>query len=193
MFGDGGRVLMAIASVLATYTSMTIVYAAMPRILYGMSRNGHLLGPVSRIFGRVHPRYRTPWTAILFTAVLYSFAAIRFGGVLELIFTAAYVWLLLYVLYSLLVVVSRFVNPDVERPFKLPLAVPIVGFIVTAYLLWAAFKDPLEDGGPTGHEFFGGRALWMIGVAAVIAILGVVLEKASGITSRLEDEVHQEV
>ncbi|MGA7272872.1 MAG: APC family permease [Acidimicrobiia bacterium] len=192
MFGDGGRVLMAIASVLATYSSMTIVYAAMPRILYGMSRNGHFFGPLSRWFGTVHPRFRTPWVAIFFTGVVYTATALAYGQVAELIFTAAYVWLLLYVVYSLLVVVSRYVNPNVARPFKLPILVPIVGFLVTLYMFWAAFKDPIEEGGPTGHAYFGGRALWMIGGAIVVAIIGIVLEKTSGVQSRLEQEVHQE-
>jgi amino acid transporter len=193
MFGSAGRVLMAIASVLATYSSMTIVYASMPRIIYGMSRNGHFFGPLSRVFATLHPRYRTPWVAIFVTAAIYTFTAIRFGSVAELIFTAAYVWILLYVVYNVLVVISRYVNPDVERPFKLPILVPIVGAGVTAYTMWAAFKDPIDDAGTTGHQFFGGRAIWMIVAALVTAAIGVALEKTSGVTSHLEEEVHQQI
>ncbi len=193
MLGSPGKVLMAIASVLATYSSMTIVYASMPRILYGISRNGHFFGPLSRWFGSVHPRFRTPWVAILVTAVAYTWSAIAFGGVVELIFTAAYTWLLLYVVYHVIVLVSRFVNPGVERPFRLPLWVPTLGLVVTLYLWYAAFADPIEEGGPIGHAFFGPRALWMIGAAAVVAIVGVALEKTSGVVSRLEEEVHQEL
>jgi amino acid transporter len=191
MFGSTGRVMMGIASVLATYSSMTIVYASMPRIIYGMSRNGHFFGPLSRYFGTLHPRFRTPWVAIFLTAAIYTFTAIRYGSVAELIFTAAYVWILLYVVYNVLVVVSRFVNPNVERSFKLPIPVPVVGAIVTGYVMWASFKDPIDDAGTTGHEFFGGRAIWMIVAALVTAAIGVALEKASGVTSHLEDEVHQ--
>jgi amino acid transporter len=185
MFGGTGRVLMAIASVLATYSSMTIVYASMPRIIYGISRNGHFFGPLSKVFGTVHPRYRTPWTATLLTAVIYVIFAIQYGGVVELILSAAYTWLLLYVIYHLLVLMSRFVNPDVARPFRLPLWVPAVGFVLTAYLLWAAFKG--------AHAVYGGRALWMIGASALVAVVGVFLEKTSGVTSRLEEEVQQKI
>jgi amino acid transporter len=163
---------------------MTIVYASMPRILYGISRNGHFLGPLSKWFGTVHSKYRTPWTPIIVTAVAYSWAAIAFGDVVDLIFTAAYVWLLLYVVYHVLVFVSSFTNPDVHRPFKLPLWVPALGVVGTIYLWWKAFEG--------AHSFFGPRALWMIGVAAVVAIVGVALEKYSGVTSHLEEEVHQE-
>jgi len=187
MFGDTGRVLMAIASVLATFASMTVVYAAMPRILYGMSRNGHFFGPLSKTFGHVHPRYRTPWVAIIFTAVVYTAVAISYGAVVEQIFTAAYVWILLYAAYHVLVIVSRYVNPDVVRPFQLPLAVPAVGFLLTIYVWWEAFKA--DD----GHSFFGGRAVWIILIAAAAALVSYALRGSSGVEDHLEEEVHQQL
>ncbi len=187
MFGDTGRVLMAIASVLATFASMTVVYAAMPRILYGMSRNGHFFGPLSKWFGSVHPRFRTPWIAIVFTAVVYTATAIAYGAVIEQIFTAAYVWILLYAIYHVLVMVSRYVNPDVDRPFKLPLAVPALGFLLTIYVWWEAFRP---DG---GHSFFGGRAIWIVFIAAAAAIISYAIRGMSGISDHLEEEVHQEI
>lgn len=193
MFGDTGRVLMAIATVLATYSSMTVVYASMPRILYGISRNGHFFGPLSRLFGSVHPRFRTPWVATLVTAVIYVFIAISYGTVVEQIFTAAYVWILLYAIYHLLVIASRYVNPDVARPFRLPLIVPVIGFVFTMYLWWAAFKDPIDESGLTGHGFFGPRGLWIIGGSLVAALISYALRGTAGVSDRLDEEVHQEV
>lgn len=193
MFGETGRVLMAIGTVLATFSSMTVVYAAMPRILYGISRNGHFFGPLSKVFGSVHPRYRTPWVATIVTAVIYVVVAISYGAVVEQIFTAAYVWILLYAIYHVLVVASRYVNPDVERPFKLPLIVPILGFLFTMYLWWAAFKDPIDESGLTGHGFFGPRGLWIIGGSLVAALVSYALRRSSGMADRLEAEVHQDV
>ena len=193
MFGGTGRVLMALAATLASFASLTVVYASMPRILYGMSRNGHFLGPLSRSFGSVHARYRTPWVATIFTAVLYTFVTIYFGierdggaGVGDLIFTAAYVWMLLYVTYHVLVIVSRYVNPDVDRPFQLPLVVPAAGFLLTVYVWYQAFTDG-------GHSFYGPRALWMIGGSLVVAVLSYVMHGSSGQADHLEEEVHQTV
>ncbi|MGH8912058.1 MAG: APC family permease, partial [Acidimicrobiia bacterium] len=193
MFGDTGRVLMAIGTVLATFSSMTVVYASMPRILYGISRNGHFFGPLSKLFGSVHPRFRTPWTATIVTAVLYVTVAISYGAVVEQIFTAAYVWILLYAIYHVLVVASRYVNPDVERPFKLPLIVPILGFALTIYLWWAAFKDPIDESGLTGHGFFGPRGLWVIGGSLVAAVISYALRGSSGVADHLEAEVQQDI
>ena len=193
MFGDFGRVLMAIGTILATYSSMTVIYASMPRILYGISRNGHFFGPLSKLFGSVHPRFRTPWVATFVTAVLYVWVAITYGGVVEQIFTAAYVWILLYAIYHVLVVASRYVNPGVDRPFKLPLIVPIIGFLFTIYLWWAAFKDPLDESGLTGHGFFGPRGLWIIGGSLVAAVISYALRGTSGVADRLDEEVSQSV
>ncbi len=190
MFGSTGRVLMALAATLAAFASMTVVYASMPRILFGISRNGHFLGPLSKPFGHVHPKYRTPWVSILFTAVLYVVVTIYFGivkdggaGVGDLIFTAAYVWMLLYVSYHALVIMSRFVTKDVERPFKLPLWVPAIGFVGTLYVWWAAFEG--------AHSFFGPRALWMIGGSVAVAVLSYVMKGTSGVADHLEEEIHQ--
>jgi len=186
MFGGTGRVLMALASVLATFASMTIVYAAMPRILYGIARNGHFFGPLSKIFGHVHPKYRTPWVATIVTAIAYTLVAVQYGGVVEQIFTAAYVWILLYAVYHVLVIASRYTNPDVDRPFKLPLAVPAAGLVFTVYIWWNAFAS---DG---GHAFFGKRAIWMVVGSAVAAVICYAMRGSSGMTDRLVDEVHQE-
>lgn len=185
MFGSLGRILMAFGSVLATYSSMTIVYAAMPRILYGMSRNGHFLGPLSRPMGSIHPRFRTPWVATLVTAIFYGYTAIKFGGVVDQIYTAAYLWILIYAIYHVLVVVSRYANPGVERPFKLPVLVPVVGFGLTLWVWWKAFEG--------AHGLFGGRALWIVAGSVVAALLGILLQRTSGIESKLEEEVRQEV
>lgn len=193
MFGSSGRILMAIGTVLATFSSMTVIYASMPRILYGISRNGHFFGPLSKLFGSVHPRFRTPWVATFVTAVLYVVVAISYGAVVEQIFTAAYVWILLYAIYHVLVVASRYVNPGVDRPFKLPLIVPILGFVFTLYLWWAAFKDPIDESGLTGHGFFGPRGLWIIGGSLVAAIVSYAMRGMSGVADRLDEEVSQTV
>lgn len=185
MFGDLGRTLMALATFLATLASMAIVYAAMPRVLYGVSRNGHFFGPLSRVFKTLHPRYRTPWTAILVTGLLYTWAAIAFGDVLNLVYSAAYAWLIIYVLYHVMVITSRFANPDVERPFQLQLWVPVVGIVLTVLAIYYAFQG--------AHGLFGTRSIWVFASSLVAAIISYALRGTSGVTSHLQEEVSQEL
>ena len=181
-WGEGGRYLMAAASVLATFASMTIVYAGMPRILYGISRNGHFFGPLSRIFSKLHPRYRTPWTAIIVTAVVYVIVGATAGTVVELIFAGAYLWLILYVVYHLLVIISRIADPQADRPFKLPMIVPIIGAVATIYGISIAFQG--------AHGVFLPYVLWTLGGSLVAAVISYALRGASGMESRLERELH---
>jgi amino acid transporter len=164
MFGGWGRGLMAVATFTATYTSMTIVLAGMPRILYGVAREGQLFGPaLSRFFAYLHPRFRTPWMAIIVTAIVYAAVAIAFNDVVDLIFTAAYAWVIIYIMWHVLVIVSRYTDPTVDRPFRLPLWVPFLGAIGTVIALYYAFAG--------AHGLYGVRSLWVFGGAAVAALI----------------------
>jgi len=184
MFGGGGKWFMALATFLATFASMTVVYAAMPRVIYGVARNGHFFGPLSKVIGSVHPRFRTPWVAILVTAVLYTAAAIAFQNVIELIFSAAYAWLVLYVIYHVMVITSRFWNPDVDRPFKLPLVVPVLGVVGTIVAIYYAFAG--------AHGIFGVRAIWIFVGSLVAAVIPYALRGTSGMAEHLAEEIEQQ-
>jgi amino acid transporter len=169
MFGGWGRGLMALTTAAATYTSMVIVLAAMPRILYGIARDGYFFGPLSRAFAYLHPRFRTPWVAIVFTAAVYCIVAISFNDVVTLIFAGSYAWVIIYILWHLLVVVSRFTNPDVERPFRLPLIVPIIGAVGTAVALYYAFQG--------AHVTYGLPSLYIFGGALLAALASYALAR----------------
>jgi APA family basic amino acid/polyamine antiporter len=107
----------------------TILVIATNAGLIGVSRLAYSLGQhrqVPAILGRVHPKRLTPYVAIIvfgvvacliilpgstfFLADLYAFGAM-------ISFTAAHVS----------VVVLRFKEPDLRRPFRTPLSIPIRG------------------------------------------------------------------
>jgi amino acid transporter len=156
MFGGWGRGLMALGTATATYTSMVIVLAAMPRILYGIARDGYLFGSLSRAFAYLHPRFHTPWVAVLVTAVLYCVIAIFFND-----------GVIIYICWHLLVIISRFTDPDVARPFRLPLAVPILGAAGTVFALYYAFQGQ--------HGTYGLMSLYVFGGALVAALVSYAL------------------
>lgn len=167
MFGGWGRGMMALGTATATYTSMVIVLAAMPRILYGIARDGYLFGPLSRAFAYLHPRFHTPWVAVLVTAVLYCVVAIFFNDVVALIYAGSYAWVIIYICWHLLVIISRFTDPDVARPFRLPLAVPILGAAGTVFALYYAFQGQ--------HGTYGLMSLYVFGGALVAALVSYAL------------------
>jgi amino acid transporter len=169
MFGGTGRGLMALASVMATLGSMTVAFAAIPRVIFGVAREGDFFGPLSKPFATLHPRYGTPVLATLLFAAMATAAALFSSDVVDWIFAGAYVWLLIYAAYHLLLLANRILRPDGERKLlgTAGWGVGVVGFIVTIVALYYAFLG--------AHEYFAKKAAWVIGFALLAAIVAFLL------------------
>lgn len=170
MFGGFGRGLMALASVMATLGSMTVAFAAIPRILFAIAREGLFFGPLSKPFGTLHPRFHTPVLATVAFAAVATTAALFSANVLDWIFAGAYVWLLIYAAYHVLLIANRLVGGGSDSPLLLGRAgigVGIAGFVLTIVGLYYAFLG--------AHSIFLPKALWVLGVAVVASVLAVVM------------------
>lgn len=165
MFGELGFNLMAIASVAATLGSLTILYAALPRILFSIARDGYFFGSFSTIIRKVHPKTGTPIIATLLIFVISLIPALYNSEVVDWIYSAAYVWILLYIAFHILALVNRKLNPNSAKVFqgKWLVVISSMGIIGTALGLFYAFRG--------GHIFYGGRALIVIGVVLIIAFI----------------------
>jgi APA family basic amino acid/polyamine antiporter len=86
------------------------------RIFYTMSKDG-LLPP---FIGKVHPRFKTPWVTSIVTGIAVAmpagFLTVREAGSLVSIGT-----LLAFVIVAFAVMVLRWREPNLHRPFKTPL------------------------------------------------------------------------
>src|SRR5688572_7650160 len=104
-----------------------VMLMGQPRIFYAMSRDG-LLPPV---FGKVHPRFRTPHITTIVTgsvaAVVAGIFPIALLGELVSIGT-----LLAFVIVCIGIIVLRRTRPDIPRPFRTPLVplVPALGVLI---------------------------------------------------------------
>jgi APA family basic amino acid/polyamine antiporter len=124
------------------------------RLVYGLGREG-VLPP---FLSRVHPRRRTPVTAILFTTAL-AFGLITFvGAVPDLGGTTALLLLMVFAVVNVAVLVLRR-RPIDEHHFRTPTILPIIGAIACAYL-----ATP-----------FAGRPVVQYKIAGVLLAIGVVL------------------
>jgi APA family basic amino acid/polyamine antiporter len=103
-----------------------------------MSRDG-LLPP---IFGKVHPKFQTPWLATIITG---AFAAIFAGlfpiGILGHLVSIGTLFAFMIVCAGILVL--RYKRPELVRPFRTPLVpfVPLGGLAVCGYLMYSLPKD----------------------------------------------------
>ncbi|GBD38963.1 putative amino acid permease YhdG [bacterium HR37] len=98
------------------------------RIFYSMARDGLM----PKKFALVHPVFRTPYITTVITGVVAAFLAGIFPiGILgELVSIGT---LLAFVIVSIGVLVLRYTNPELRRPFKTPLfpLVPVLGAAIS--------------------------------------------------------------
>jgi amino acid transporter len=132
-FTDKAVALLAIFSVTNTALANMIMGS---RLLYGMSREGWIYPSLSLI----HPERQTPWVAILATFGITLTLALT-GGVKALGQTTSTIMLILFVTanLSLLVIRVKKRRPDsAEGRFQVPLAVPLLGILLSLFLLTQA-------------------------------------------------------
>ncbi|MBA3344317.1 MAG: amino acid permease, partial [Gemmatimonadales bacterium] len=126
------RPVVKIGAIAGLSSVILVMLLGQPRIFYTMSKDG-LLPPV---FSAVHPKFRTPWLASLVTG---GFAMV-FAGLLPIGLLGELVsigTLFAFAIVCAGVLVLRYTDPDIPRPFRTPLSpfVPIAGIASTFYLM----------------------------------------------------------
>jgi APA family basic amino acid/polyamine antiporter len=142
-----------IIAILAGYTSVILVMLmGQSRIFYTMSNDGL----IPKVFGELHPKYKTPykanWILFIFVGLFAAFVPGHVAGDLTSFGT-----LFAFVLVSLGVWILRIKSPNIERPFRTPLA-PVVSILGAAICL--AMIIGLD--GQTLKVAFGWMALGLI-------------------------------
>lgn len=137
LFGDTGKLIMAVLAITATCSTINTAIATVPRMLFGMAHNHQL----PTIFMKVHSRWQTPWFSILFVALLIMIPIIFLRSaqdfILLMIISAATLWLVAYIIAHLDLIILRKKYPDFKRPFRSPwYPVPqIIGIIGMGYMI----------------------------------------------------------
>ena len=109
-----------------------VMLMGQPRIFYAMSHDG-LLPPM---FSKIHSKFRTPYISTICTGavaiLIAGFAPINLLGELVSIGT-----LLAFMIVCGGILVLRYTNPELPRPFKAPLFpfTPIMGILVCGFLM----------------------------------------------------------
>lgn len=108
--------LVSAGAIAGLSTVMLVLYYALTRIIFAMSRDGLL----PTLFTQVHPKTHTPIPVILITGVLMAILAgfIPLGKLAELVNIGT---MAAFVLVCVGVIVLRVTHADLHRPFKVPL------------------------------------------------------------------------
>ncbi len=132
------KVLTTVGTVAGLASVVLVMLMGQPRIFFAMARDG-LLPP---IFGRVHPKYRTPWLATIITGIVAAMIAGLFpiGLLGELVSIGT---LLAFVIVCAGILALRRSRPELPRPFRTPFVplVPILGILSCGYLMYSLPGD----------------------------------------------------
>jgi APA family basic amino acid/polyamine antiporter len=116
-----------ISALFGLFSTILVQLLGQTRIFFSMSRDGLL----PEIFGRVHPRFRTPYLSTILTGLVVAVAAglLPIGVLSQLVSIGS---LLAFVLVCIGVLVLRRTAPDVPRPFRAPGVpwVPVLGALI---------------------------------------------------------------
>jgi len=131
----GGRWLGFAMTLAATFTNVTVLNATVltsTRMPFVMAEDGYL----PPLLTARHPRYGTPWVAIVASSAVY--AVLAFHTLAELI--TVYMWL--RIATTVLTVLSawrlRQTSPDLARPFRIPWGRAGLFYVVAAPLVMSA-------------------------------------------------------
>ncbi|WP_068830837.1 APC family permease [Pseudomonas sp. BMS12] len=171
LFGETGRHVLVIAALTATCSTLNTSLAAIPRMLYGMAKNGQAFPQ----FQWLSRGFNTPWVAVLFVAAITGLPILFMGDdpgtVNMLLIAAAIAWLLAYIVCHLDVIALRRRYPDLPRPFRtpfypLPQLFGIGGMLVSIY-----YASPT----PEMTEAIFTSAGVVLGLVSLIAVLWIKL------------------
>ena len=130
--------LVEIGAIMGLASVVLVMLMGQPRIFFSMARDG-LLPPV---FGKVHPKFGTPYVTTIVTGTIAAIVAGIFPVALlgELVSIGT---LLAFVIVCGGVIVLRRRSPNMPRPFKTPLVplVPILGILICGGLMAALPPD----------------------------------------------------
>jgi APA family basic amino acid/polyamine antiporter len=136
VLGFNGQFVLSVIALFATTNTVLILLVAGSRILYGIAEQRAL----PSLLARVHTRRRTPWMAvfaIMIVAVIFTFV----GNIVTVANITVFTIVIIFTLVNLSLIWLRYKEPDIERPFKVPLNIgkfpvlPFLGLVTSAALV----------------------------------------------------------
>jgi len=135
VLGTNGSVTLSLIALFATASTVLITLVAGARILYGMAKSNSL----PQFLSKVHSKTNTPWIAvvgILITSIGFAFV----GDIVIVANITVFAVVITFAVINLAVIVLRYTEPKLERPFRVPINVgkfpilPLFGFGTTVYM-----------------------------------------------------------
>jgi amino acid transporter len=165
IFGRTGVILVSVFVMISSFSSLNGSMLASPRVFFAMADDGLLFEPI----GRIHPRYKTPYVAIILAAVL-GIALVMSRSFERLTDTFVLAIWPFYALGVAAIYRLRRDRPDLPRPYR-AIGYPVVPAVfiaaVAAFVINSLINDTTNSlitfavilaGLPVYQVAFAGRA-----------------------------------
>jgi basic amino acid/polyamine antiporter, APA family len=128
--------LVKLGAIAGLSSVILVMVMAQPRIFYAMARDG-LLPPV---FKKIHPTFKTPHVTTMVTGVAVAITAGLFpiGALGHMVSIGT---LLAFAIVCIGVLVLRYKQPGLDRPFKVP-GMPVVPILGALFCFWLMISLP---------------------------------------------------
>lgn len=143
VLGSNAFIGLSIIALFATANTVLILLIVGSRMVYGMSRGGAL----PKFLSKVHSGRGTPWVAVIIVMIASIFFI--FLGNLELVAGITnFATFAIFSSVNISLIWLRYRQPELERPFKVPLNIgkfPIISFLgLISCIILAYHLDPLS-------------------------------------------------
>ena len=125
--GSSGYLMLSVIALFATTNTVLIMLISGSRILYGIAEQHSL----PSFFARIHARRKTPWTAAI-AVMIAGIAFVFVGDIVTVANITVFTIVITFALVNLSLIWLRYKEPDIERPFKVPLNIgkfPLLPFL----------------------------------------------------------------
>jgi amino acid transporter/nucleotide-binding universal stress UspA family protein len=121
-----GTIVLLIGGLMSTLSALNATLYSSSRVSFSMGRNRDL----PDVFGHIHPGRHTPHWAIFFSGVLVILMAILLP-IEDVASAADIMFMLLFTMVNVSVITLRRRQPNVSRPFRVPLMplLPVLGIV----------------------------------------------------------------
>ncbi|AKB32086.1 Amino acid transporter [Methanosarcina siciliae HI350] len=159
-FGEKAFVLLSWIALFSTMNTVLVVMLGGSRIVYGMANSGSL----PKILARVHPKLKTPWTAI-FGIALFSSLFVFLGDIATVANIANFMIFIVFFIVNVSLIKLRYTDPERRRPFRVPVSIgrfpiiPTLGALSAVFLFSQISKEVMLYG------FF------LAGISAILVLL----------------------
>lgn len=182
VLGRPGEIWIGIISLVATCSTLNTFVAAVPRMLFGMAREGQF----PKAFGKLNRLGSPYWGVILVWFITSLLIACFHNSADAITLISAFIlsgcigWMICYLIAHIDVIILRKKYPDIHRPFKVPggFILPIIGILglifAIVYIKSSGWTGIFWGWPSEGKDaFFGGSVIIFL-FAGVFTLLAAI-------------------